>query len=496
LSVTDLQRPVGVGTRAVRGGVAIMGARFGAQAIRLLLTAVLARLLTPGDYGLVAMITAISGMGMVMQDMGLSAATVQRQTITMSQVSTLFWFNALLGGVIALAGTLCAPLIAGLIGSPDAVAIVAALFAGLLLPSLSVQHRALLQRQMRFTEQAAIGIVALVIAGSCAVIVALRGGGAWALVTLSLVNDAVTLLLSWRASGFVPERPRWHAEVAGMLRFGGGFLLFRVMGYLAQNLHVVLLGRNAGPAAAGLFTRAHAIANLMLGYTNEPAGKVAMAALPRYASDPPAFARFYERCLSVMMLGAAPIALFAGVFAADLVRLLLGPQWAPASPLLTVLAAGMAIQPALYSTGWVYMARGEIRGMVLWGLIGWSVMIAGALIGLMWGARGIAWAWTLSLYLLLVPCLLAAFRGTALRLAATLLIIARPLTAAGLAALATTILREPLAHQPIVNRLLVNSAMFAMTYAALACTVFGQWPLVREVLRALRNRPGRPLTRA
>jgi PST family polysaccharide transporter len=491
VAITDLTPSTDIGARAVRGGLAIVFARFGAQGLRLLLTATLARLLTPDDYGLVAVIVALSGLGMVLQDLGLSAATIQRQQITTQQISALFWFNVMLGTLVATIGVLSAPLIATLFARPDAAPLAAALFAGVLIPSLSVQHRALLHRQMRFAEQAMIGVIALIIAGGCAIVVAARGGGPWALVTLTLVSDLVTLVLSWRASGFVPERLRWQREVAEMLSFGGGFLLFRVLGYLAQNLHVVLLGRNAGVAAAGLFTRAHTIANLLLGYTTDPAGKVAIAALPRYANDPAAFTRFYLRCLAVMMLSAAPIAVFAGAFATDLVRLLLGPQWQATGVLLSILAAGMAIQPALHSTGWIYLARGEMRGMVLWGVVGWSVMIGGALIGLRWGADGIAWAWTLSLYLLLAPCLLAAFRGTPLRLGPTLVIVVRPILAALLAGALTLSLRSFFESLPLIPRLLLNGVVFGASYAALVCTIFGQWALVTDLYRALRARPKR-----
>ncbi len=117
---------------------------------------------------------------------------------------------------------------------------------------------------MRFTEQSAISVIAVVLAGASAIGVALNGGGPWALVVLIIVNDLITLILSWRASGFVPGPYRWDPESYSMVRFGGGFLMFRLLGYLAQNLHVVLLGRTTGIAAAGLFTRAQSTANLLL----------------------------------------------------------------------------------------------------------------------------------------------------------------------------------------------------------------------------------------
>ncbi len=488
----DTERPEtpegGMRGSAVRGGVAIVAARLGIQFIRLALTAVLARILSPEDYGLVSVVLAVSGLGMILQDLGLSASTIQREKISAQQISVLFWLNATLGLLIASIGVFCSPLIAGFFARPEIESIAMALFAGMLIPSLSVQHRALLQRQMRFTEQSIISVSAIVLAGASAIGVALNDGGPWALVALIIVNDLVTMVLSWRASGFVPGPYRWDPESYSMVRFGGGFLMFRLMGYLAQNLHVVLLGRMTGVAAAGLFTRAQSTANLLLGYTNEPAGKIAMAALPKHNNAPEAFAHFYSRCLAVMMFTGAPIACFTWMFAGDLIRILMGPQWDTAAALLSVLAIGMAVQPALNSTGWIYLARAEIRNMVLWGLIGWGVMIGAALFGLLWGIYGVAWAWTLSLYALLIPCLLAAFRGTQITLMASMLIVIKPLIAAVLALALTSLLRDALADLPAVVRLAACGALFGLGYLALVWWVFGQKALIVDIFHSLRNR--------
>ncbi|MDP9142527.1 MAG: lipopolysaccharide biosynthesis protein [Pseudomonadota bacterium] len=488
----DMDRPEtpaeGMRGSAVRGGVAIVAARLGIQFIRLALTAVLARILSPEDYGLVSVVLAVSGLGMVLQDLGLSASTIQREKISAQQISVLFWLNATLGLLIAATGVLCSPLIATFFARPEIESISMALFAGMLIPSLSVQHRALLQRQMRFTEQSVISVIAIVLAGASAIAVALNDGGPWALVALIIVNDLITLVLSWRASGFMPGPYRWDAEAYSMVRFGGGFLMFRLMGYLAQNLHVVLIGRTTGISAAGLFTRAQSTANLLLGYTNEPAGKIAMAALPKHNNAPEAFARFYNRCLAVMMFTGAPIACFTWMFAGDLIRILMGPQWDTAAALLSVLAIGMAVQPALNSTGWIYLARAEIRNMVLWGLIGWGVMIAAALVGLLWGIYGVAWAWTLSLYALLIPCLLAAFRGTQIRLMASMLIVIKPLAAAVIALALTSPLRNALVDLPAVVRLVACGTLFGLGYLGLVWWVFGQKELIVDIFHSLRNK--------
>lgn len=487
-------RPEGGGLRerAVVGGLAIVFARFGTQIIRVALTAALARLLTPHDYGLVSIVLAISGFGMVLQDLGLSAATVQRAQVTAGQISVLFWLNLGLGAAIAATGVAAAPLIAAFVDQPDITPIAMALFAGMLIPTLSTQHRALLQRQMRFAEQASIGMISLIVGGTCAVVVALRGGGAWALVALTVASDTVTLALSWRASGFVPTRFRWDEASGAMVRFGGGFLVFRVLGYLAQNLHVILIGRATGVAAAGLFSRAYSTASLLLGYTNEPAGKIAMSALPRCAADPERFARLYGRCLAVMMLAAAPIAAFSWLSAEDLIRVLLGPQWDTAGELLRVLTIGMAVQPVLNSTGWVYIARGEVRGMVVWGVFGWGIMIGAALVGVRWGAHGIAWAWSIALYALLLPCLWAAFKGTRITVASALSITVRPVGAALIAVAAAIPVQIMATDWWVVPRLAACAATFGVAYLALTWFVFGQKTLIADIVSTLRNRRRQP----
>lgn len=474
--------------RALSGGLAITGSRLGTQLVRVAITAVLARVLTPEDYGLVSVVLAVTGFGLVLQDLGLSASTIQRESVSAEQVSVLFWLNLALGLAIAIAGICVAPLIATFMSAPEAEHIAMALFAGMVIPTMSAQHRALLQRQMRFREQATIAMVAALVGGICAVAAALRGAGPWALVAFTLVSDSVTLVMSWRASGFIPRAFRWDSASVAMVRFGGGFLMFRILGYLAQNLHVVLIAPTAGVAQAGLFSRAHSTAGLLLGYTNEPAGKIANAALPRRVSDPQQFARTYSSFLSVVMLVAAPTAAFTWLAGSDMVRILLGPGWDTAGTLLSVLAVGMAVQPALNTTGWIYLAQGKVGSMVLWGIFGWGVMIGAAVIGVRWGAQGIAWGWSAALHALLPPCLIAAYRGTRISVTESFAVILKPLGAAALAVVLTIPLHEAARAWAALPRLLACAALFGVGYLALAWWAFGQRQMISTILHMLRSR--------
>src|ERR1700751_2112462 len=161
--------------RSIRGGLA----RSCAQAVSLLLRVgsliVLARILDPKDFGFVNMVTALTGVLTWFRDFGLSSAAIQRSTITEEQISTLFWINVAVGGILALVVVEAAPAIAGFYSEPELFGVTAVLGMAFLFNGAGIQHSALLQRQMRFTALAVIGVVSLIIGNTIAICGAIGG---------------------------------------------------------------------------------------------------------------------------------------------------------------------------------------------------------------------------------------------------------------------------------------------------------------------------------
>ncbi|HEX4938013.1 MAG TPA: oligosaccharide flippase family protein, partial [Candidatus Kapabacteria bacterium] len=356
-----------------------------------------------------------------------------------------------------------------------------------LLSGLGVQHNALMQRNMRFRERARIATTAVAISGTIALGAALLGAGPWALVAQAITSELITLCLLWRASDFRPGAFRWSRDAAEMLRFGGQFLLFRVLGYAAHNLQVVLVGREVGVAAAALYTRAYFFNRQILGYANDTAGQLANSALPKLIENPVRLRQFYLRCLNVIFLATAPVAVACGLHGADIVSFLFGPQWLAAGKSLEILSVGMALQPLLFSTGWLYFAYGDMAGLVRWGMFGWVVMIAAGIVGVRWGVQGVAWAWSAGIVLLALPCCHYAYQGRSIRLQDVLPIVSRPLGAALLAGAASSAASAALSLPSVYARLPVDACIMAATYFGLLWWPFGQRPLIDEIIQSLRR---------
>lgn len=473
---------------AISGGTKLLAARLAAQFIRLAFTVVLARILTPQDYGLVASVQVITGLAVLLQDMGLSAATLQRDRISEAQIHALYWFNLLLGGCVAVLGVLSASHIAMWLRSPDSVGVIQVLLVAVLIPSASAQHRALMQRELRFGAIALSSVCGTLVGGACAVVAAAAGAGPWALVLMMIVADGVSLAISWAAARYHPGIPKNFAGVASLLHFGGGFLMFRVLGHFAQNLHLLLLSRNIGFAAAGQFTRAHMLTNMASGYVNEPAGKVALPMLSRLISEPKRFVRFYDKATGVMMLAAAPLGVMGVLYGSHVIHVLLGDQWGAAEHIFRVLCFGLIAQPLMYSTGWLYMARGDMRGMLLWGCIGWGAMLVAALLALRYGPVGVAWAWSATQWVLLVPCLVAAYRHLPLRATVALVRASRPVAAALLAAAAVKLVFAGTTDLPMWGELIGAIVLFGPAYLLLAWFVFGQRQLMQTLAETIFKR--------
>ena len=229
--------------KALRGGVAKLCGQAGNFALRLGFLMVLARLLSPQDFGLVAMVTVVTGVYELFTSAGLSSATVQRSAITNQQISTLFWINIVVGTAL---GALCigtAPVLVQFYHEPRLFWVTIAMAAGFVLNAAGVQHSAILQRQLRYVAVTAIELSAQLASIVVGIGMALAGFGYWALVGAAIISPAVSTAGMWIVTGWIPGAPKWDAGVNSMLRFGGTITLNALIVYIAYNFDKFLLGR-------------------------------------------------------------------------------------------------------------------------------------------------------------------------------------------------------------------------------------------------------------
>ena len=449
--------------KAVRGGAVVFGAMAVQKALALALMAVLARLLTPEDYGLFGMVFALAAFLQVFADLGLSMATVQKMELSRAQISTLFWVNLAFSALLSCAAAAAAPVVALFYREPRLLGITLWIAPGFLLAGLGTQHAALMQRNMRFGALAACDIAGLAAGGAVGVWMALVGLGVYSLVGQSLAQVGTRSALAWALSGWVPGRPVRRSGVRPMLRFGGYLTGFSVLNYFARNMDKVLLGRFWGATPLGLYTRAYALMTYPITLVSGPMNSIMIPAMSKLQRDLNRFQEIYLRGLRVVALLSFPMMTVLFVAAEEVIAIIYGPQWTDAVPLFRILCIAGLWQGIYNFTGQVYIATGRTDRLFQYGLAGTPIIVAGICCGAPFGPRGVATGYAVAMLLVLIPYSWSAYRIIRLPLVAAGGVLASPLTGALVMAVLTWILRHALPT--------VWSAIWRGTVLVLFCAV-------------------------
>ena len=356
----------------------------------------LARLLHPVDYGLVAMVAPIFGFVMMLQDFGLTQATVQKRDITAEQVSTMFWLNLALSCALAIILALCAPLIARFYGEAKVAPLTVAFASLVALNGLGSQHMALLNRQMRFGALALIDTVGAVASLMASLLFAILWDNYWALFVGSLMLSLVPVLGSWLLVRWVPKRPARATGLRSILGFGGGLTGFGFANFFARNLDNVLIGRRWGDSALGIYDRAYKLLLLPLQQVNAPLGRVMLPILSNLSGEPTRYSAAYCNTLRQMLVIVLPGVVFMIATADILVPTILGHEWIAAGNVFGALGYVGLVQPLNNSSGWLFISQARTREFMFWGIFSSITSVIAFIIGLPAGAYGVALAYAVS----------------------------------------------------------------------------------------------------
>lgn len=399
--------------RAVSGGFVTVGAQAAKFVLNFAAAAVLARLLSPKEFGLVGMVLGVTGLVGIFKELGLSTATVQRETITQQQVSNLFWINVVVSGVLAVVGIVLAPLVAWFYRDPRVSGIMLALSLTFVLTGSTVQHQALLTRQMRFRALAIIDVTSILVGFSTSCTLAWLGFGYWALVAQQLANAATSLLLTWWTSGWRPSMPKLKSGVRPMVKFGAHLTVADLIGRLCLNSDTILIGRFFGPSPLGLYTRANVLLARPLEQILTPISSVLIPVLSRLQPDPQRYKRTFMRAYDLFALIALPFAAMCLALSKPLVLVILGPKWTDVIPLFSGFAL-VAISSPLSAVGsWMFESQGRGRDQLNTHTAAGAVTLGSYLLGLRWGPLGIVVSLAIASLLIRLPIVyyLAGRRG-------------------------------------------------------------------------------------
>jgi O-antigen/teichoic acid export membrane protein len=400
------------------------------QAIRFTFGIALARLLSPRDFGLMAMLAALYQLTSPLATLGLGEALVQRQDLTEAHRSSAFWVLVLGGSLLTGVFMTCAPAIAALYGTSELVPLAMLVSGIFVLDAIGSVPRAIVARRLDFRAIARLQCGVAVIAGASAVTLAWHGFGPVSLVADLLITSAFEGVLLFRASAWRPRLAFRMTALRDVLGFGAYNLAARMTSLSAGPMDQLVIGKFLGSTTLGLYARAYNIMRVPLLNVSRSIVRAMFPSLALIQDDVARVRETYVRTTAMVALATVPMCL--GFFAAaePLVVGVFGPQWRETVPILRVLSLAGLVQCITALPNIVFLSQGrpdlQFR---LTGLERISTLTA-IVIGLHWGVLGVATAYLSSTCLTAVPTLYVAAKVVHLRLG-TLFATLSPVLLAG-----------------------------------------------------------------
>ena len=389
-------------SKSLKGMLWTGGGRLALRVIQFLFGIVLARILTPADYGTVGMLAIFFAVSETLVDCGFSAAFIRKRDRTDLDASTVYVFSVAVAAVIVAVLFALAPAVARFYVRPDLAAVMRVLSLTLLAAAAASVPHALLRIRLAFRAITLVNVVAMVASASLGVILALRGLGVWALVWQSLAWSAAWCVLMHVVAHY---RPRWGCSFAALrefFAFGWKHLVASLVNTASENFHFLVIGRAFGAESVGNLSRGEAWARLPSYVALDALTKVNYPLLVPFQDDPRRLAREHLRLSALALAVLAPVLGAMAYFAPELIATVLGAHWLAATEFLRILAVGSLFQPlgALWLNP-LYL-RGRTDVVMKLELAERSVAVAMLLVAVPYGIVAVAWARS-------VACVMIAF---------------------------------------------------------------------------------------
>lgn len=433
-------------------------------------TVILARLLTPSDFGLLAIVTTFSMLLVSFLQIGFPEAVAQREDLDRLLASNLFWISVGVGLLLMTGFAAASPLLAKAFGDPRVTPVALGVAPAIFFTSTSVLHLALLKRAMRFPLVSAVDIAARVISVMVSIFLASAGWGYWALVAGVVTQPIALTIGAWTLCQWLPGLPRRGAGTASVAGFAIGVNGRGILAYLTTNMDNVLVGWRFGPGGLGFYKKAYELfvlpSNQFLSVYS-----VAVSALSRLNRNPVHYKRYFLSGLSMLAFVGMGVGADLTLVGNDLVRLLLGAKWETTGRIFTCFAPGIGILLIYRTHGILQLSLGSTRRYLFWGIIEFAVTGILFLLALPWGPSGIAVAWSVSSLILTLPAFWYAGKPIRLGVAAVLATIWKYVVASLLAGCTCFAITRELPSLVattgaigILYRILMTSCLFVTLY--------------------------------
>ena len=473
-------------SKSIKGGISTTANQFISFGLNLISTFVLARILVPGDFGLIGMVTAFTGFAEIIKDMGLSMAVIQKETITHEQVSNLFWTNIVICSAIAFAFIALSPMIVTLYQNNTKIyAIIFSYSASIVISGFSIQHLALLNRKMLFSKITKGNIFACFLSVLSGIAAGLCGLGYWSIVILNTSLIFFNTIFAWLLCKWRPSLPRRHQGTKEFIHFGAAISGFNITNYLSRNSDNILIGRFIGSTAVGIYSKAYQLLMLPINQIRNPLMTVAISAMSALKNDSRRYILYYRKYVFLLAFFSMPMVACLAIFAKELILIILGDQWLACVPIFQVLAIAGFIQPVSSSGGLVMVSQGQTRKYFIIGCVSSTITIMGFVIGIHWGVIGTVIAFTFTAYLILVPTLFYSFRNTPIKMSMFFQEISLPIVHTFIFCILVIILKRGLLYletPAIIAFIIVSATAFVLYYFS-----WKLYPLGRRKLENIQD---------
>lgn len=379
--------------RVLRGAVWSLiqgwGTQFGSLAIFFLL----ARLLDPEAFGLVALASVFLAFMQVFLSQGFADALVQREVLEPEHLDAAFWTSVFLGTGLMILGLASSDVVAGFFKTPELSPVLRWFSVILLIESLSSVHQAQLQRQFAFKALAARHLLGIISGGIVGAVMALNQAGVWALVGQQFVQELVATTVLWVSVPWKPQGRFSFRHWQELLNFGLNQLAFGLLAFCNNRADDFLIGYYLGPTSLGYYSLAYriltAMTNLLVNSTNQ----VALPTFSRLQNDLSRFRDVFYQATQFSSALAFPIFVSVSVLSPELISLLFGAKWLPAVPVLQVLAFVGALRSVTYFKSSIFLALGKPVWRLRLGVLSSTLNVVGFFIAVRWGIVAVAAAY-------------------------------------------------------------------------------------------------------
>lgn len=364
----------------------------GRAGLSFLQVAILARLLDPSDFGLMAIVVAVIAFAQIFTDMGVSNAIIHHHQVRQAELSSLYWLNVVGGAVTMFLVMLASPFIARFYDAPSLQPLLMVVSGHFLIVTLGQQLRVVAEKELRFAELAKIEMTTAIIGFAVAVVWAFIWPSVAALVAGMMASVVTNTALTWRnlARGWRPMMRLRLAEIRRFLSFGGYTMANNLVNTFNMQADIFIGGRFLSPQALGVYSLPRDLSLRVAGVINPIVTRVGLPVMAKAQHDPAFLKNVYLRTLRMTSSVNFPIYTALAVFAPEVVVVFFGTQWDDAVPLLRILAIWGLLRSTGNPVGSLIFAVGRADLAFKWNLAMLFIVPPALWFGAQFGNQGIA----------------------------------------------------------------------------------------------------------